>query len=45
MIERDQEPYIADEMKNLLKLANFEVVQSLKKDSYLGKLLCVYSLP
>ncbi|GAA5799959.1 hypothetical protein HPULCUR_005380 [Helicostylum pulchrum] len=37
MIERDQEPYIADEIKNLLKLANFEVVQCLKKDSYLGR--------
>ncbi|KAG2234320.1 S-adenosyl-L-methionine-dependent methyltransferase [Thamnidium elegans] len=37
MIERDQEPYIADEMKNLLKLANFEVVQCVKKDSYLGR--------
>lgn len=37
MLERDQEPYIADKMKNLLESLNFEVVHCVKKDSYLGK--------
>lgn len=37
MIERGQEPYISDEMKKIMELAEFEVVHCVKKDTYLGK--------
>jgi hypothetical protein len=48
MIEREQEPYIADKMKEYMESNNFQVVQSIKKDSYPGKFsiraLVYYSL-
>lgn len=37
MIERGQEPYIADDMKNYMELEGFEVVHCVKKHSFLGK--------
>ena len=36
MIERGQEPYIADEMKGYMELEGFQVVHCVKKHSYLG---------
>jgi hypothetical protein len=36
MIERGQEPYIADKMKNLLELQEFEVTHCVKKDTFPG---------
>ncbi|EPB87591.1 hypothetical protein HMPREF1544_05573 [Mucor circinelloides 1006PhL] len=37
MIERGQEPYIADEMKKYMELEGFEVVHCVKKHSFLGR--------
>ncbi|CEP14923.1 hypothetical protein [Parasitella parasitica] len=37
MIERGQEPYIADEMKKYMELEGFEVVHCVKKHSFPGR--------
>lgn len=37
MVEREQEPYVADKMKEYMEAANFEVVHNIKKDSFPGK--------
>ncbi|KAI7865985.1 S-adenosyl-L-methionine-dependent methyltransferase [Mucor mucedo] len=37
MLERGQEPYISDEMKKTMELAEFEVVHCVKKHTYLGR--------
>ena len=36
MIERGQEPYIADEMKGLMEATDMQVLECIKKDSYPG---------
>lgn len=37
MVERGQEPYIADEMKKYMELEDFEVVHCVKKHCFLGQ--------
>lgn len=37
MVEREQEPYVADKMKEYMEAANFEVVHNIKKDSFPGR--------
>lgn len=37
MIERGQEPYISEKMKDNMELAGFNVVQVVKKDTFPGK--------
>lgn len=37
MLERGQEPYIADKMKDNMALAGFKVIQHIKKETFPGK--------
>ncbi|KAI7903829.1 S-adenosyl-L-methionine-dependent methyltransferase [Cokeromyces recurvatus] len=37
MLKREQEPFIANKMKDFMKLAGFDAVKSIKKNVYLGR--------
>lgn len=46
MIERGQEPYIAEKMKSLMEQENFQVTHCVKKDTFPGTpIFLVFTMP